>query len=195
MGNGCRDTTKTLFDPFSIHNKGTQRTSRWEAMSISRDLDLALQSKKADILQVNRVWNKVMESLGGKFAKSFLQAVTDQNLETNILGDPHVNARKICTNHHHQSCHRMHIKYLNDMCIHPLPCYYPLASLAIWLPQGERWGQEPIWNGQKEDNTQPGKNASRTHIHNLQLCRRRRQSAGGIAGLLLNLFANPDAST
>jgi hypothetical protein len=29
----------------------------------------------------------------------------------------------------------------------------------------------------------------------LQLCKRRRQSAGGIAGLLLNLFANPDAST
>jgi hypothetical protein len=47
----------------------------------------------------------------------------------------------------------------------------------------------------KEDDTQPGKNASRTHIHNLQLCRRRRQSGGGIAGLLLNLFANPDAST
>lgn len=95
MGNGCRDTTKTLFDPFSIHNKGTQRTSRWEPMSISRDLDLALQSEMADILQVNKVWKKVMESLGGKFAKGFLQAVTDQNLETNILGDPHVNARKI----------------------------------------------------------------------------------------------------
>jgi hypothetical protein len=127
MGNGCRDTTKTLFDPFSIQNKGTLRTSRWEPMSISPDLDLALQSEIADILQVNKVWKKVMESLGGKFAKRFLQTVTDQNLETNILGDPHVNARKICTNCHHQSCHRTHIKYLHDMCIHPLPCYYPLA--------------------------------------------------------------------
>jgi len=37
-------------------------------MSISRDLDLALQSEIADILQVNKVWKKVMESLGGKFA-------------------------------------------------------------------------------------------------------------------------------
>ncbi len=137
MSNGCRDTAKTLFDPFSIHNTGIQRTSRWGPKSISQDLDLALQSEIADILQVNKVWKKVMESLGGKFAKRFLQAVTDQNLETNILGDPHVNARKICTNCHHQSCHRTHIKYLHDMCIHPLPCYYPLASCGFWLPQGK----------------------------------------------------------